>query len=219
MSGLILTGWTGLEFAHIAANTLPIMADYAVTHGMDFACANLAGERPPSWIKVSAIHQALGDHELVVWIDADVVIVDPSQNIAADLQPGHVQALVEHRTNCGPVPNCGVWVATRELRPWLEEAWNGGTDIDHPWWEQATMMRLMGYRVELDSHGSPNATLDTPTTLHERTTWLHSRWNHHPRDERRVDPPAFYHVTQYADRIATVRHFCKSAGRAGRADP
>ena len=214
MPGLILTGWTGLEFAQIAAHTLPIMAAYAERHGMQFACANLAGERPPSWMKVRAMHQMLADHECVVWIDADVVILDPSRNIAHEIKPGHVQALVEHKTECGPVPNCGVWVATRDLLPWLEQAWNAGQDIHHPWWEQASIMRLMGYRVELANDGSPFSLLDTPSTLHERTTWLSPTWNHHPRDASRVESPAFYHVTQHADRLATVHRLCESARAA-----
>ena len=200
MKTLVLTGWTGVEFAQVAAHTLPLLHAYASRHGHDFGCANLTGERVPSWMKVQALHQALQAHDLVAWIDADVVVLDPTADILGEIGDKW-QAIVEHETECGTVPNCGVWIVTRHMLPVLEEMWNSGEDVDHPWWEQAALLRRMGYAITPE----PAARLDTPTTLYEQTLFLSPTWNHHPRDARRVESPRFAHVTQYADRLDIVR--------------
>lgn len=206
MSDLILTGWSGLEFAEIASHTLPVLNRYAVRHGMKLGCVNLTGNRPPSWQKVQALYQELERHDRVAWIDADVVVVDGERNIFDDLGNGW-QGLVEHHTPSGFVPNCGVWVVTQAMRPVLAEIWNGKRHIDHPWWEQAAMLEQMGYQVL----PGPFSRMREPTDLWHNTTWLHQSWNHHPHDERRVSPARFMHVTQYPDRLAAVRHFAEAA--------
>ncbi len=206
MKTLVLTGWSGVLHAQMAAHTLPLLHAYAGRHGHGFGCANLTGERVPSWMKVQALHQALQSHDAVAWIDSDVVVLDPSANIFDDLGDGW-QGIVEHETECGTVPNCGVWVVTQAMQPILEDLWNAGGDIDHPWWEQAALLRRMGYHIE----DGPRALLDTCTTLYRNTTFLAPTWNHHPRDARRVESPRFAHVTQYADRIATVRAYAAAA--------
>jgi hypothetical protein len=212
--GLILTGWCNTDFAQIAAHTLPVLERYAKRHGHDFACANLFGERPPSWMKVLLLHKALAKYGRVAWIDADVVVVHDDADIMAELPAGKWQAMVEHDTESGTVPNCGVWVMTADMVPVLADAWNSEEDIQHAWWEQAAILRRMGYRVT----DKPHASLDTPTTLYERTTFLDATWNHHPRDARRVESPRFVHVTQYDDRVGKVRELCLGAGAAGAAD-
>lgn len=200
MSDLILTGWAGVEFAEIAAHTLPVLRDYAVAHDISMACVNLVGNRPPSWMKVQALYEELDRFDRVAWIDADVVVVNGERNIFDDLGDGW-QALVEHHTPSGYVPNCGVWVVTQAMRPVLAEIWNGKRHLDHPWWEQAAMLEQMGYEVL----PGPFARLSTPTELWHKTTWLAPEWNHHPHDTKRVDAPRFLHVTQYADRLGVVR--------------
>lgn len=197
---MIVTGWAGTLFAEIAAHTLPVLGRYAAKHGLTVECVNLAGERPPSWMKVNALHDALGRHDRVVWIDADVVVLDHSRNILDELGVGW-QGLVEHQTECGTVPNCGVWVADRRMRPVLEQIWNAGRNLHHPWWEQASVLEMMGYTVS----DAPTAMLGEPTPLWHHTTWLGPEWNHHPFDARRVDTPRFVHVTQYQDRLDAVR--------------
>ena len=207
MSTVLLTGWCGTTFAKMASHTLPLMEGYAGRHGMTFCAVNLAGPRPPSWQKVYSLHQALQDFDTAVWIDADVVIMDASANIADELTPDAWQGLVEHDTESGRVPNCGVWVCRREMLPTLTDIWNAERHIGHWWWEQAAILERMGYLVT----DEPRATLDSPTTLFERTTFLNATWNHHPRDARRVEQPRFVHVTMYADRVAECRRLANLA--------
>jgi hypothetical protein len=210
MRSLVLTGWCGTEFAKMAAHTLPVLEAYAKRHGHDFACANLFGERPASWMKITHLHKSLQTYDRVAWIDTDVVVMRDDADILAELPAGQWQAMVEHDTECGMVPNCGVWVLSPDMVPVLGEAWNAGHDIHHGWWEQASILRRMGYAVT----DSPHASLDKPTTLYERTTFMAATWNHHPRDRRRVESPRFVHVTQYADRLGVVRELCGRAAPA-----
>lgn len=207
MSDLVLTGWSGTAFSRIAGETVPLITQYAERHGMGWRVCDLRGSRPAPWQKMTHILAGLVAHERVVWIDADVVVLDPSVNILDEMPEHAWQGLVEHETNCGVVPNTGVWICTRAMEPVLEHAWRCKRYIEHPWWEQAAILEQMGYEVT----DSPTATLDTPTRLHQQTAFLHPTWNHHPHDARRVDAPRFVHVTQYHDRLSAVRAFASRA--------
>ena len=213
MKPLLLTGWCGPEFALIANSTLPLMERYADKHGMDFQCVNLHSEdAPPSWCKVTRLVTALRrGHETCLWLDADVVIFKSQQSILSDVPESSWQAMVEHTTECGQVPNCGVWVVTEQMLPTLEAIWAGRDKyLHHPWWEQAAMLEKMGYRLNL-THGWPSAERFEPTCLFDRTTFLPAIWNHHPSDRNAVEAASFVHVTQYQDRAAACQEFAKYA--------
>lgn len=202
MRPLILTGWTGDDWREAAQITMPLMKAYAQRHGLDFSWAELAGPRPASWQKIIGLLQTLPDRPAVVWIDADVVIEDGSRSILDDVPADAEHALVEHHTECGNVPNCGVWVVRPAMLPRLQEAWDCNTHVSHPWWEQAVMLEQMGYVVN-----GTHARLDKPTTLYERTAFIDAAWNDHPSDKRRADHVRFRHVTQYENRLEQIRQF------------
>jgi hypothetical protein len=205
---LLLTGYRGDTFAALASVTLPRARQYAARHGMDVRVASLDGLRPASWQKLLALVDALDDgYERVLWLDADVVVSDMSRNVLDDVPTTAWQAMVVHETNCGSVPNCGVWVVTRAMRSYLADAWDLEQYTTHPWWEQAAVLELMGYVVTPD----PTARLRHPTELFNRTRELGPEWNHHPHDRKRVSSPRFWHVTQYADRLATARAMVEQA--------
>jgi hypothetical protein len=211
MQSLILTGWSGATHTAMAQHTAPLMEAYAQRHGHDFISLSLIGDRPASWQKLPAMYAALKAYDAVCWIDVDVVIAWPGADIIAELQPGTCQAVVEHLTECGRVPNCGVWVVSKAMRPTLRQAWVDGSEfVHHPWWEQAAMMRLMGYVVEPGPHGK----LDSPTRLYGQTTFLRPEWNHHPGDVNKPDRPHFVHVTQYDDRLSLIAKLATIAAGA-----
>ena len=211
MNTLILTGYVGEHYARMAEHTVPLMISYAARHGAAFECRNLAGPKPPSWLKVPALHNALDSFDAALWIDIDVVILDPSESIFAAADPTvTAQALVEHKTECGLVPNCGVWMVTPLARPLLKAIWEEGRNTNHPWWEQASVLEKMGYEV--------NGVMSMPasrTPLADQTVFLPPAWNHHPNDERACDIAGakFVHVTQYHDRIGVVEGLAQKAIR------
>jgi hypothetical protein len=149
-------------------------ARYADRHGyaLDLRHELLSTERPPPWSKVLLLQELLTTHDLVLWIDADAVIVDGSRDIADDLAPDHFMGLVEHAYDDVVMANTGVLVLRRGdlAERFLDAVW-GATDlIDHQWWENAAVMRELGYD------------LDPPRPARESryrkaTTFLPKEWN------------------------------------------
>lgn len=210
MRRLILTGWCGLPHGVMASHTIYPMYRYAKIHGCDMDCLNLASAKAPaSWMKVAGLIVSLERYDEVLWLDCDVVVSRSSENIFEELPAEAWQGLVEHRTECGRVPNCGIWLARQPLRDTLLEMWENDLPAyrDHPWWEQAAMLVRLGYSVE----PGPRASRGEITPLLERTALLPAKWNHHPKDEDRTDFPNFYHVTQYEDRVGEARRLCERA--------
>jgi hypothetical protein len=126
-------------------------APYAERHGYDLHLRGelLAPELPPPWSKVPLILELLADHDLVVWIDADAAVVDPSRDIADELRDGAELYLVEHRIGANRIPNTGVLmvrgggIAERALAT----VWEARHRRPHAWFEQAPLARLLGYRL------------------------------------------------------------------------
>ena len=129
-----------------------------------------------------------------------MVIADDEVNLFDEMGDGSMQAMVEHSTECGAVPNCGVWAVTRNMLGVLQEIDGSDHHLNHPWWEQAAMLEQMGYEVT----DSPTARLVAPTPLYHRTKFLSPRWNHHPRDVNKPADARFYHATTYDDRMGFV---------------
>jgi hypothetical protein len=211
MKKLLITGWAGTEHGMMAAHTAPIMEAYAAKHGADFYMANLIGGEPASWIKIPYIMEWLRHVDLVAWVDADVVITERGrgESIFDAFDRDAWQAVVLHKTECGLVPNCGVWVVAKPMLPILTDIWAGrGRFLNHPWWEQAAVMEQMGFMPSLNTAGWPYSVDAGDTELRQYTQFLDAKWNDHPRNAGRVESPNFIHVTQYDDRLGTIRRLC-----------
>lgn len=206
-----MTGWAGFDHAEMAAHTMPLMRQYADRHGMQKYCACLNGGRPPSWMKIPYLIEGLDHFDRVLWMDADVVVVKHDENILDAVPEGAAQALVEHDTDRGPVPNCGVWVVTKAMRPFLLAAWEGERFVHHCWWEQAAIVTQMGYDVTEDADGLPLCTRVFATDLLRQTAFLPPRWNHHHADAGRTLEPNFLHVTGYENRVNSLIRLCHAA--------
>lgn len=210
MRRLILTGWCGLAHGAMASHTIYPMHRYAKIHDFDIDCLNLATEAAPaSWMKVAGLAVALEQYDEVAWLDCDVVVSKSAESIFDDMPEGVWQGMVVHHTECGEVPNCGVWVVRKPMRDVLVSMWDQDLPAyrDHPWWEQAAMLRRLGYRLE----DGPKAVDEEVTELRRMSVALPQKWNHHPRDYRRVESPNFHHVTQYDDRVGEARRLCERA--------
>jgi hypothetical protein len=210
MKRLIVTGWCGLAHGAMAALTLDPMFRYAQRHGCDLDCINLASSAaPPSWLKVPTLAIALQEYDEVLWLDCDVVVSRSQESIFDELPATAWQGMVVHQTECGQVPNCGVWLVRKPIRDTLLAMWHDDLEEfrDHPWWEQGAMLQRLGYEVTVDARSVERGS----TVLREHSASLHAKWNHHPRDENRTDFPNFHHVTQYDDRVAEVRRLCERA--------
>lgn len=146
---------------------------FAERHGYDLHLHTDAVEttRPAPWSKVPILQDLLTRYETVVWLDSDLMVVDPREDLP---EPGFM-AMVEHRTKEGRMPNSGVWVlrSTPQTAAFLDDVWAQEDLIEHRWWENAAICRLLGYALDPVRPGTPTAAL-------EATTWLDPRWNSIP---------------------------------------
>jgi galactosyl transferase GMA12/MNN10 family len=158
---------------------------YAARHGyaLELRTESLDSERPAPWSKIVLLRALAERYELLVWLDADLVIVDRSLDIASELEAGRFLYLVEHATKEGRMPNSGVMMLRggAQTVEFLDEVYAQKDLIDHRWWENAAICRLLGYELDPVGPGAPTALLS------EHTKLLSPRWNSIP-DAPAQDP-------------------------------
>jgi len=127
-------------------------APYAERHGyeLDLSTTVPDASRPAPWGKITILRRLVQEHELVVWIDADAMIVDGRRDIGDELAPDRLMALVTHHMGSTAMPNAGVWILRGgdEAVDLLDRIWDQDDLIDHPWWENAALCRLLGYDLD-----------------------------------------------------------------------
>jgi len=136
--------------AALLALSAPTFRAYAERHGYELILSDAADpSRPPAWAKIAQLRSLLARFELVVWIDADAVVVDASTDIAAELPPDRDLALVRHAYHNQLVPNTGVMVlrSGAYARGLLERVWDAPDLVEHPWWDNAALLAALGYRL------------------------------------------------------------------------
>jgi hypothetical protein len=168
---LVSFGVTG--FAELLEIALPGFREYADRHGYTLLTEPPTLTRPPSWHKISALLWALDEYDEALWVDCDVVILDPSVDLAAEIPKRAWQAITLHHTPEGEVPSAGVWYLRQGMQPVLEAIWKLEHHLHHRWWEQAGLQELLGYTPnEIPVHQ------DHETDLYRRTYWLDAQeWN------------------------------------------
>jgi hypothetical protein len=168
---------------------------YAKRHGYELQLHTevVDASRPAPWSKVKILRDLLERHETVVWLDSDLVILDPRADIAADAPPDRFLALVEHRIGGACFPNTGVMVLRPEARAFLDEVWAQEDLIDHRWWENAAICRLLGYELEPEPHPARETAL-----ARDHTHWLDPRWNSIP--DAPAPQPRIRHYPGYKTR-------------------
>jgi hypothetical protein len=137
------------------------------------ALPNVDG-RPPPWGKVVLLREHLETHQVVLWLDADTVVVDDRSDLAATVSRRRPIALTAHRYADQVVPNTGV-IALRSgefVRRLLDQLWSMTQFIDHKWWENAALLHLMGYDVSAEPIRQRG-----PNPLTRRVNWLSNEWN------------------------------------------
>jgi hypothetical protein len=154
----------------------PTFRAYADRHGYELITTREADPaRPPAWAKVAMLRDVLERVDLALWIDADAVIVDGSEDIAADLAPDKQLGLVSH----GEVPNTGVmvWRAGEFARALLAEMWANKRRLHHPWWENAALLDALGYSVPSFSRLRPTRRRRRASPWSDGVQFLAPEWN------------------------------------------
>jgi hypothetical protein len=185
---------------------LPSFHTFADRHGYELVIPEpIDCTRPPSWWKIPALVAALEQYDEALFLDADMVVIDPSEDLGVDGWAW--QAMVEHHTGDGDVPNCAVWLVRRPMLPFLHIAWSLEKYLNHGWWEQAAMHELMGYQ------GRPVQRV-AQTELLDHTEFLDNGWNVHVWDRPITERPRIMHATMFPDRLAVMREWARMAEAA-----
>lgn len=147
----VLASFAVSEQAPLLNFSGPRFLSYARRHGYDLFIPDASyfrgWMREPSWWKLSLmldLFDSRGLYDLVLWLDADVMIVDEERDIAEEIGPDDWLALTVHRTKPhGEIPNCGVMVArepfANTIAPVLLR-----DKRRHPGWEQGALIAHMG---------------------------------------------------------------------------
>ncbi|HEX3691719.1 MAG TPA: hypothetical protein VHU13_00100 [Solirubrobacteraceae bacterium] len=147
---------------------------YAQRHGYDLQLRTEppVSERPAPWAKIQIMRELVERYELVVWLDADLVIVDPREDIASELERDKLLYLVEHRHDGWRMPNTGVMMLRggRAAADFLDATWSLDRYEQHRWWENAAVCDLLGYDLD-----PPRSVRSTP--LLANTKFISPGWN------------------------------------------
>jgi hypothetical protein len=139
-------------YEELLRHSAPTFMGYAAKHDYDVVLrfAVPTGARPIAWAKVPLIRQLLENYDVVLWIDADAIIVDKTYDIADEARPGDWMCLCRHETSEGLVPNTGVWMfaASTQAKTFLERVEAHRGFDHHHWWENAAVIDLLGYEFD-----------------------------------------------------------------------
>jgi hypothetical protein len=188
------------EYRPLLSRTALSFERYAERWGWDVVLSteDLAPGRPAPWAKVPLLQSLLDEYEWVLWLDADVVVVDLEADISDEIQPDKDMYLVEHPWLHQYTANSGVLLlrSCAWSREFLQEVWALERYIEHPWWENAALLDLLGYSLD-------PARLVRPTRHLHHTKIIDRRWNSIELD--RPQAPSFVHRGFY-DLRTRIRH-------------
>lgn len=174
---------------------LPTFRRYAERWGYDLQAVDLPVDgsgadeaaQHAKWRKIALLRQALREHRLVVWLDADVLLLRQDEDVAGLLRPRSFQGLVletvpaEQRTN----PNTGVWVlrSCPAAVAFLQAVETAGPQPG-PWSDQGAVLAALGWHRGDERYRG--ARPGVGNAFARSTTWLPGRWNQPylgPRDD------------------------------------
>jgi len=118
---------------------------YAERRGYDFAAyrSSLDPSRPPSFSKLTAIREALADHDWVFWTDADSLVMNPHVRLESIVRrAGDHDMILTWETGAAPF-NAGQWLVRNT--PWSLAALAAIAAPDAPnsrpyWFEQGCLV-------------------------------------------------------------------------------
>lgn len=181
----------------------PSFEQYAANHDYELLTLDhlVAPNRPPSWSKVVLMHRLVQEYDIVLWVDSDVLFADTTRDVADEMRPRRFLHVVEFRLGADRVLNCGVMAIRGGAlsRRFLERVWNQHDLAFHPWWENAAVLRLLGYRI------------DFPIRPERPSPWiagvgrLDVAWNSIPAYSSPAPVIAHFPATPHDERVAAIR--------------
>lgn len=191
--------------------TQPSFERYAALHGYELCIPDsdpAPERRHKQWSKVAFMNRLLPTCDLLVWIDSDAAIIDPSVDIATALPQSKFFGLVEHHYDGQSVPNTGVMVVRggRRGRKFCQEMWGHTEFLETRWHDNAAVLKMFGYAFDPDAtpmYCRP----DHSTRWLRRSQLLGLEWNSIPQDM--AAEPRILHVTAayaFEERLERLRN-------------
>ena len=101
--------------------------------------------RAHSWSKIRILQKYIKDYDYIVWMDADVLIMNQNRNIEDFIQllPENKFLLIGRDFNN---LNAGIFVMKNcpLAHEFLDDVWSKTQYLNHEWWEQAAIIELHG---------------------------------------------------------------------------
>lgn len=156
MQILVLTAYTGPKTTPYVGITIPVMWEYCKANNYGFLCIQdgFEKERPLQWSKVKFVREQLPSYEWVVWLDADILVMNHTVRLETIIEKhAGAEMLVakevftgqcippQHRENV----NTGVmfFKNTRRITDFLTKWWNETSYINHWWHEQGALHEML----------------------------------------------------------------------------
>ncbi|HEX4774535.1 MAG TPA: hypothetical protein VH234_03380 [Candidatus Saccharimonadales bacterium] len=189
MKKLLMTAG-GPNMERLLRHSVPTFRRFAETHDYDLVVERDINDAPDrkdplfraaQWAKVGLFEKYLPLYDLVVWMDADVMITKFDKDIADDFNQDCFQAFVLEQFPTRFNPNSGVWAMRQggESLAFLKAVRSIG-QIDHIWTDQAAICIALGREVYKNpdiSDPAGHVKLVNPSEYLKRTSWLAPEWN------------------------------------------
>jgi hypothetical protein len=189
---------SGEQHKALADIMKPTVELYGRVHGIDtlLLTDRLVPEKPSAWDKIVLLYNLLKQYEIVIWLDADTIIVDPTVDIRKELHSNYAMFLVTHFKRRPIFPNSGVWVVRRSYKSLklLQAIWDQSNQDFGVWWEQQALLNLLGFR----NSGHDIHSYKGPTQFTYCIGPLDLKWNSRPGPYDRGD------VAEHP----VILHFC-----------
>ncbi|MFN8179238.1 MAG: hypothetical protein U0167_15005 [bacterium] len=211
---ICVTTWYDPAFAPLGDLCRDSLAEWCWRQRYDLRIVDVPrSDRPLAWHKVEILRHLLrGDAEFVLWVDADAIVVRPDVGIHGEIEPGRDVYLVEHHYDGKRVPNTGLLLLRRSewTSRFLEDVWQSERYVQHPWWENAAIIDLLGV---FEAFGDGRASVPDPARS-AKVRWLPLRWNSVPEVDEADDAV----IKHYAGRPIPWRmeHMQREAARLAR---
>jgi hypothetical protein len=140
----IVTAWTA-EFNELASYTFPTVREYAKRHGYRAfgGCVDKPTDRHFDWCRMDTVASYLERFNVVMWIDADALIMDASHTIENLIGPDLRRLVVNADFNG---LNSGVFIARAapEVKRFFYALRGYYVMFKNHWWQaQAAMIQLL----------------------------------------------------------------------------
>lgn len=177
----------GPNFSEMLACSEPTFRQFAETHDYDLLIDhNLADSsdrddtdsRAARWAKVGLLQTALQrGYDLVVWMDADVMITQFDRDIAKDVDPDCFQALVMELFPTRFNPNSGVWAMRKDkMSDRFLEAILAIGQVGTVFADQGAICSALGWEHKKEDDKLTAKPVHFSEYL-ARTGWLPPEWN------------------------------------------